>query len=69
MGDEPTDWCHPMVIVPKTNDDVRICVDLTKLNKYVDRPVYPTTSPVDAVNNIKPGSTFFTKLDAKHGYW
>ena len=27
--DYPTDWCSPTVVVPKTNGDVRICVDLT----------------------------------------
>ena len=31
--DEPTDWCAGMVVVPKANGDVRICVDvdLTKV--------------------------------------
>ena len=69
LGDEPTEWCHPLVIVPKANDDIRICVDLTKLNRDIDRPIYPTTTPHDAVSNIKPGCKYFTKLDAKHGYW
>ena len=69
LGDEPTEWCHPLVIVPKENDDVRICVDLSKLNKFIDRPIYPTTSPADAVNNVTPGSEYFTKMDAKQGYW
>ena len=32
---EPTDWCVGMVIVPKYNGTVRICVDLTKLNASV----------------------------------
>ena len=31
--DEPTDWCAPIVVVPKSNGDVRICVDLTMLNQ------------------------------------
>ena len=31
----PTDWCSDMVITPKRNGDVRICVDLTNLNKAV----------------------------------
>ena len=30
--DEPTEWCAGMVVVPKANDKVRICVDLTRLN-------------------------------------
>ena len=69
LGDDPTEWCHPMVVVPKSNGDVRICVDLSKLNNHINRPIYPTTIPLDAINNIKPGSNFFTKLDAKQGFW
>ena len=33
--DQPTEWCSGMVVVPKSDDKVRICVDLTKLNKSV----------------------------------
>ena len=35
--DEPTDWCAPIVVVPKQSGDVRICVDLTKLTEAVRR--------------------------------
>ena len=31
-ADEPTDWCAPMVVVPKPSAEVRICVHLIKLN-------------------------------------
>ena len=34
--EQPTDWCVHMFVVPK-KDDVRICVDLTKLNESVRR--------------------------------
>ena len=33
----PTDWCSGMVVVPKPNKKVCICVDLTLLNKYIRR--------------------------------
>ena len=72
----PTEWCHPMVPVPKPPTDggggktsVRMCVDLTKLNLYVRRGAHPVTTPHDAVAGIEQGSQFFTKLDAKSGYF
>ena len=34
---EPTEWCGGMVVVAKSNGDVRICVDLTKLNESVKK--------------------------------
>lgn len=38
---EPTEWCAPMVAVPKKNkDQPRICVDLKMLNKAVKREKY-----------------------------
>ena len=37
---EPTDWCSPMVVVPKKNGDVRICVNLRRLNREVPRERY-----------------------------
>ena len=35
--EEPTEWCFSMVVVPKPNGTVRICVDLTRLNESVRR--------------------------------
>ena len=33
--DVPTEWCTTMVVVPKPDGRIRICVDLTKLNESV----------------------------------
>ena len=27
--DQPTDWCAPMVVTPKSNGEVKVCVDLS----------------------------------------
>ena len=42
----PSEWCAPMVPVPKSNGQVRICVDLQRLNKAVKREhlVVPTVT-------------------------
>ena len=34
--DESTEWCAGMVVVPKANGKVRICVDLTNLNESIN---------------------------------
>ena len=69
LGDIPSDWCSPLVIVPKQNGQPRVCVDYTMLNKQVHRPLYPLRTPKDAVSSLPPGAQFFTTLDAANGYW
>ncbi len=39
--DEPSDWCAPMVTAPKSGGHIRLCVDLTQLNRSVEREYYP----------------------------
>ena len=45
---EPTPWCSRMVVFPKSNGSVRICVDLKALNDSVVREIHPIPS-VDEV--------------------
>ena len=67
---ESLTWCHPMVVVPKKSSaEPRITVDLTGLNKYVERPAYPTRVPSEVVASVPPGMKYFTTLDSRHGYW
>ena len=65
---EPTEWCTPMVPVPKAKGGVRICVDLQRLNKAVKREhlVLPTLD--DIAPNLA-GSVLFSSLDAESGFW
>ena len=67
--DYPTDWCHPMVAVAKRPSGVRLCVDLTRLNRFVKRPTYPVRPPHDAVTGIPAGCRWMTTLDAAMGYF
>ena len=59
-----------MVVVPKkASAEPRITVDFTGLNKYVERPAYPTRGPSEVVASIPPDMRYFTTLDSRHGYW
>ena len=60
---QPTDWCAGMVVVPKTNGRVRICVDLTRLNESVKRERHPLPA-VDQTLAQLAGAKLFPKLDA-----
>ena len=33
----PTPWISPLVVIPKSNDDVRACVDMRRPNEAVLR--------------------------------
>ena len=66
---EPSAWCHPIVIVDKKGtNEKRLTVDFKKLNDQVERPAHPAPSPRVAVSSIG-NARYFTKLDARHGYW
>ncbi|XP_046575408.1 uncharacterized protein K02A2.6-like [Haliotis rubra] len=65
--EEPTDWCAPMIVVPKSNGDVRIRVDLRQLNLSVsrERHMFPT---VDHTLGQLANAKVFTKIDANSGF-
>ena len=62
--DEPTPWCAGMVVVPKSNGSVRICVDLKALNQSVLREIHPIPR-VDKILAQLAGATYFTNS----GFW
>ena len=66
--DQPTPWCAGIVVAPKRNGDIRICVDLKALNESVLREVYPLPT-VDETLAQLTGATVFSKLDANSGFW
>ena len=65
--DEPTDWCAPLVVVVKGNGNLRLCVDLTRLNEGVQRELYVMKKVEETLGCIS-GGTVFSKLDANSGF-
>ena len=57
----------PIVVVPKNNGDVRICVDLTKLSQAVRREIYQMPKVEETLCSIAEG-TIYSKLDANSGF-
>ncbi|MCG7865814.1 MAG: reverse transcriptase family protein [Candidatus Thiodiazotropha taylori] len=66
--DQPTDWCAGMVVAPKPNDKIRICVDLSRLNENVKRENFPLPV-IDQSLGLLSGAKYFSKLDANSGFW
>ena len=69
VGDKATEWCSPMIVVQKPGGGIRICVDLSKLNKFVKRPTHPGASPKEVVSDIPLHQKYFSTMDAIKGYW
>ena len=67
---EPTEWCAPIVVTPKKRTDkIRMCVDLSHLNKYMKQERYQCSTPAEAVADIATSNAkMFTKLDALKEY-
>ena len=56
---QPCQWCAGMVIVPKSNGAIRICVDLKPLNASILREPHPILA-------LLSGATIFSKVS---GFW
>ena len=66
--DVPTEWCSGLTIAPKPNGAIRVCVDLTALNKGLCRAVYPLLKVNEMMPQVGTG-VMFSKLDANSGLW
>lgn len=66
---EPTEWVSSLVVVQKPNSGkLRICLDPRDLNRAILRPHYPSRTIEDILPELS-GAKYFTKMDAKSGYW
>ncbi|KAA0709172.1 hypothetical protein E1301_Tti017617 [Triplophysa tibetana] len=63
----PTPWVNPVVIVPKANSEIRLCLDMRQANQAIIRERYPIPT-VDELLQSMNGSMVFSKLDLKWGY-
>ena len=55
------------MVVPKSNGDVRLCVDMRCANKAIIRERHPIPTIDEVLEDMQEGSVF-GKLDLKWGY-
>ena len=64
---EETPWISPVVIVPKKEDKIRLCVDMRAANKAIKRVCHPIPTVRDISMDLN-GAKFFSKLDMSQAY-
>ena len=65
--DGPTPWISPLVIIPKRNGEVRLCIDMRMANRAILRERHPSPTVDDLMHSLN-GATVFSKLDLRSGY-
>lgn len=63
----PTEWVSALVVVPKPNKDVRICVDMRRANEAIVRERHPIPTIEEVLYDMN-GATVFSKLDLRWGF-
>ena len=64
----PTRWVSSLVVVPKKNGTLRLCLDPKDLNLAIQREHYPLPTIEDVATRLH-GAKVFTKLDVRNGFW
>jgi len=66
---EPSDspWSSPLVIVPKKDGNIRICVDYRQLNNCCIKDAYPLPKIDECLDSLS-GAEWFCTLDLQSGY-
>ena len=66
--DEPTEWCAPMVVVPKKDGKFESALKMKPLNECVLREVHPLPKVDETLDQLS-GANIFSKLDTNSGLW
>ncbi|KAK3716257.1 hypothetical protein QZH41_008148 [Actinostola sp. cb2023] len=60
--DGPTSWVNPLVVVEKSDGDVRICLDMRQANRAIVREKHPVPTVEETLQEVS-GAKVFSKLD------
>ena len=62
------DWSSPIVVVKKSDDNIRLCIDYRKVNKITKSDTYPIPRIDDCIDRIG-NAKYVSKYDLLKGYW
>ena len=63
----PIYWVSPVIVVPKSDGDIRLCVDMRRANLAVKRERHPIPTIEELLQEMNQ-SKIFSKLDVKWAY-
>ena len=63
----PSGWVSPLVVVPKSDGDVRVCVDMRRANEAIIRERHPIPTVEEVLYDLNR-SAVFSKIDLKWGF-
>lgn len=64
----PSKWISPLVVVPRNNsDEIRICVDMRRANKAVERENHPLPTFEDFLPHLSKAKVY-SKIDIKNAF-
>lgn len=66
--DEPTDWVNSLVVVQKSNGQLRVCLDPRDLNRAIKREHFVIPTFADIAPKLH-GKRIFSVIDMKDGFW
>ncbi|XP_036065872.1 uncharacterized protein LOC118598010 [Oryzias melastigma] len=63
-----SEWCSPVVLVPKKDGSIRFCIDFRYLNSVSKFDSYPTPRMDELIERLG-GARYLTTIDLCKGYW
>ena len=61
-------WRNPIVVVKKSDNNIRVCLDARKLNNITKRDRFLTPNVFEALNSIPSDVTIFGRLDKNQAF-
>ena len=61
-------WVSPIAVIPKANNEIRMCINLRKVSQAIIRERYPIPTMQEMLVELN-GSSIFLKLDLKQGFF